>query len=127
MCKESKIKVILCKAKEKAVPFEMDNNLKSLQETVGGYIECIYPYEDEVAIICNEEGKIMGLPLNRGIYIDGELVDIVAGDFIIVGLTDEDFGSLSSELMQKYLEVFKYPETFIRVDNKIIRIKEGVK
>ena len=43
---------------------EIDNNLKALQEAVGGTIAAVYPFADPVAIICNDDGKLMGLPLN---------------------------------------------------------------
>ena len=48
------------------VPYEteIESGLESLQKAVGGSIEAVYPYEDPVAVICNEEGKLMGLPLN---------------------------------------------------------------
>ena len=93
-------------------------DLKSLQEIVGGYIEVIYPYEDLVALICNEEGKIMGLPLNRKL----EDYDIIAGTFIICGLSEDNFGSLSSDLAAKYQEKFAHPEVFMMADGKIIAI-----
>ena len=44
---------------------EIDNDLKALQQAVGGSIDAVYPFADPVAIICNDEGKLMGLPLNR--------------------------------------------------------------
>ena len=44
---------------------EIDSDLESLQHEVGGYIEAMYPDEDPVALVCNEEGKLEGLPLNR--------------------------------------------------------------
>ena len=45
-----------------------------MQAMVGGDIEVTYPFEDEVAIILNESGKINGLPLNRAIYTeDGDM------------------------------------------------------
>ena len=79
--------------------------LEDLQAMVGGDIEVTYPFEDEVAIILNESGKINGLPLNRAIYTeDGDMQDIYAGDFLVVGLTEDDFGSLTSEQMQKFEE-----------------------
>ena len=72
--------------------------LEDLQAMVGGDIEVTYPFEDEVAIILNESGKINGLPLNRAIYTeDGDMQDIYAGGFLVVGLTEDDFGSLTSE------------------------------
>ena len=78
--------------------------LEDLQAMVGGNIEVTYPFEDEVAIILNESGKINGLPLNRAIYTeDGDMQDIYAGDFLVVGLTEDDFGSLTSEQMHRRL------------------------
>ena len=63
-----------------------------------------------MAIILNESGKINGLPLNRAIYTeDGDMQDIYAGDFLVVGLTEDDFGSLTSEQMQKFEEQFHQP------------------
>ena len=43
---------------------EIDSGLSSLQHEVKGWIEATYPFEDPVAIICNEEGKLLGLPYN---------------------------------------------------------------
>lgn len=37
---------------------EIDSGLSSLQHEVEGWIEATYPFEDPVAIICNEEGKV---------------------------------------------------------------------
>ena len=90
---------------------------------VGGDIEVTYPFEDEVAIILNESGKINGLPLNRAIYTeDGDMQDIYAGDFLVVGLTEDDFGSLTSEQMQKFEEQFHQPQMFVRMGRSIMAI-----
>lgn len=94
------------------------NDLKSLQQIVGGLIEATYPYDDPVAIICNEEGKILGLPLNRKL----EDYDIIAGTFIICGLSEDNFDSLTPELMNKYYNKFFQPELFLRMGNKILGI-----
>ena len=68
---------------------EIDNNLKALQEAVGGTIAAVYPFADPVAIICNDDGKLMGLPLNRALRDEnGQMYDAVAGDFLVVGLDD---------------------------------------
>ncbi len=88
--------------------------LEDLQAMVGGDIEVTYPFEDEVAIILNESGKINGLPLNRAIYTeDGDMQDIYAGDFLVVGLTEDDFGSLTSEQIRQkmFLPRIKHPVT----------------
>ena len=71
---------------------EIDNDLKALQQAVGGTIAAVYPFADPVTIICNDEGKLMGLPLNRALRDEnGEVYDAVAGTFLVVGLGEEDF------------------------------------
>ena len=77
-------------------PIEIDNDLKALQQAVGGSIGASYPFEDPVAIVYNDDGKLMGLPLNRALRDEsGEAYDVVAGTFLVVGLGEEDFASLS--------------------------------
>ena len=93
-------------------------DLNSLQQVVGGYIEAVYPYDDPVAIVCHEEGKLIGLPLNRKL----EDYDIIAGTFIVCGLGEEDFDSLSPELAEKYREKFADPEIFMKMGNRIVAI-----
>ena len=98
-------------------------DLKSLQEAVGGSIEVIYPFDDEVGLIMNEEGKIEGLPLNRALRDDqGKLYDIIAGDFLVVGLTEDDFGSLTPEQMEKFEKHFHQPECFMRMGRSIMAL-----
>ena len=73
--------------------------------------------------VWNESGKINGLPLNRAIYTeDGDMQDIYAGDFLVVGLTEDDFGSLTSEQMQKFEEQFHQPQMFVRMGRSIMAI-----
>ena len=65
---------------------EIDNDLKALQQAVGGSIDAVYPFADPVAIICHDDGKLMGLPLNRALRDeDGQMYDAVAGTFLVVG------------------------------------------
>ena len=94
---------------------------------MGGNIQAVYPYEDPVALICNEDGKFMGLPLNRALRDDtGEIYDIIAGNFIITGLGEESFSDLSPDLMEKYKEQFLAPESFVRIGGKILAVKQSV-
>ena len=93
-------------------------DLNSLQQVVGGYIEAVYPYDDPVAIVCNEEVKLIGLPLNRKL----EDHDIIAGTFIVCGLGEEDFDSLTPELAEKYREKFADPEIFMKMGSRIVAI-----
>ena len=102
---------------------EINNNLKALQEAVGGSIGASYPFEDPVAIIYNDDGKLMGLPLNRALRDEnGEMYDAVAGTFLVVGLGEEDFASLSPELAQKYEEHFHQPEAFLPLGRRLMVI-----
>ena len=111
------------------VPYakEIEPGLKSLQEQVGGFIEAVYPYDDLVALICNEEGKLLGMELNRALRDDdGKVYDIMAGPFMVVGVGEEDFASLTDDLLQKYEEKFKHPEVFLQMGNRFIVCKQPI-
>ena len=102
---------------------EIDPGLHALQAEVGGDIGATYPFSDPVALVCNDEGKLIGLDLNRGLRDEnGEIYDIMAGTFLVVGLGEEDFASLSPELAQKYTEHFRQPEQFINLGGQIIAL-----
>ena len=117
--KEMTVLLIEPEARPKVVT--METGLKPLQEAVGGYIEAVYPFDDPVALIVNEEGKLDGLPLNRALrHKNGEIYDILAGNILVVGLGEEDFSSLSPELMKKYEEHFHQPEMFVRLGRSIM-------
>ena len=111
------------------VPYaaEIGEGLEPLQAAVGGDIQAVYPYDDPVALICNEEGKYMGLPLNRALHDDeGNIYDIVAGNFFLCGLGEEDFTDLPADLMEKYRQQFEHPEQFVRIAGKILAVKQPV-
>lgn len=116
------ISVVLCEPGKLARAATIEASLERYQKIVGGYIEAYYPFEEPVCIVCNEEGKITGLPLNRAVYADpnrGEMLDIIAGTFFVCDCSGENFGGLSSEQLRRYTEQFKYPERFFRIDNEI--------
>ena len=102
--------------------------LKDFQDAVGGTIAASYPFDDPVAIVYNDEGKLTGLPLNRALRDeDGRMYDAVAGTFLVVGLGEEDFASLSPELAQKYEKQFHQPETFLKLGNTQKLIFRGIR
>mgnify|MGYP002626239409 CR=1 FL=1 len=110
-----RIKVLIVRPGEKPVLTEISHTLETLHEIVGGTIQAVYPFDDPVAILCDDEGKFKGYVPNRALIgEDGEPYDILAGTFIICGLTAENFGSLSDELAGKYREKFLWPEMFMR-------------
>ena len=95
--------------------------LEDLQQAVGGNIECVYPFDEMVGLIVNEEGKFNGSSLNRALYgEEGKLQDIIAGDFLVVGLTEDSFGSLTEDQMQRYEQKFHQPETFVKMGKSIM-------
>ena len=121
---EKGMTVIACLPGKTAQVIEIDGSLEGMQKFVGGYIQAVYPFDDPVAIICNEEGKLNGLPLNRALYTeDGEMFDIAAGNIMIVGLGEEDFTSIRGEMLEKYMEKFKHPEVFVKIGNDILAMK----
>lgn len=114
------MKVLVIEPMKKPYAKNIDPGLHSLQHEVGGYIEVIYPYAEKVGLICNEEGKLDGLSLNRAIKDkDGETVDIIAGTFLIAGLGEEDFNSLNNVLLDQFSLLFQTPEEFYSVDGQI--------
>lgn len=73
---------------------EIDPGLHSLQAEVGGDIAASYPFSDPVGLVCNDEGKLIGLELNRGLRDEhGEIYDVMAGTFLVVGLSEDSFTS----------------------------------
>lgn len=121
---ESGMTVVACYPGKTAQVIKITGGLEGMQQFVGGFIEAVYPFSDPVAIVCNEEGKMNGMELNRALYTeDGTMFDIVAGPMFVCGLGDEDFTSLQGDLLEKYLEKYRQPESFIKIGNDILAIK----
>ena len=82
LCKEpveagsGKISVLFVEPNKYPKMIEIDDTLEAMQAMVGGDIEEYMPFEDEVAIVCHEEGKLIGLPPNRAIYAEPETVEL---------------------------------------------------
>ena len=112
------MKVLRIKPMCRPETIEIDGSLGSLQKEVGGMIQATYPWDDKVALICNDDGKLMGLEFNRPLYnSDNQMYDYVVGTFLIVGLTEDDFGSLSDEMIEKYARMFRHCYCLIEDDD----------
>lgn len=121
--KPEKITVVMVEPGKLARVAEIGTSLEELQKTVGGWIEAYYPFEEQVCIVCNDEGKINHMDLNRAIRgEDGEIVDIIAGPFFICDCSTDRFGSLSKEQQEKYLNQYRQPERFYRFGGEIAAI-----
>ena len=113
---ENKLRCLLVEPNKLPKEIEIDNTLEAKQHLVGGYIECLYPSNDNsVVFICNEEGKINGMPLNRDIGHD-----IIAGPFLIVGDDYEngEFISLNDNQILRYKMRFD-KNSITQTENKI--------
>lgn len=118
-----KMDVLLIKPGMYPQAVQIGCELEDLQKAVGGVIEAVYPYEEPVALVMHDEGKMIGSELNRALRDqDGDIYDIIAGDFLVVGLGEEDFSSLSPELMEKFEKQFHQPEMFVRMGRSIMAL-----
>lgn len=118
-----KLDVLLIQPERHPQAVQIENTLQALQKAVGGTIQAVYPFDDPVALVANNEGKISGLPSNRALRDDnGSEYDILCGDFLVVGLGDTDFCSLTPELAQKYEQLFHQPELFLQTGRGLMAI-----
>lgn len=88
------MKVVIKRPGELFRVIDVPNELKALQDLVGGYIECVTLYDD--VIICNEEGRLLGLPIN-------ELGSMTFyGTILIAGVKGEEFTDCSPFLQELF-------------------------
>ena len=116
------MQVVIVEPKKKPTVQNIDDGFEAMQKIVGGTIQAIYPFEEPIALICNDEGKLLNLPLNRALRDNaGCVYDIVAGTFFLCAApTDKDnFASLTEEQVQTCLKRFAIPEQFIQVGDGV--------
>ena len=116
------MQVVVVEPKKKPMVQDIDAGLESMQKIVGGSIEAVYPFDEPVALICNEEGKLLNLPLNRALRNDaGEVYDIVSGTFFLCAAPpDSDrFAGLTDQQVKTYMERFAMPEMILNVDGAL--------
>ncbi len=118
------MRIIVVEGGKRPYEMELEHDLESLRRCVGGDIEAVYePGGRDAALICNDEGKLLGLPLNRALRDEkGEIYDVIAGTFFICGAPpdSESFTSLTDAQVNYWMERFAKPEFFVRVNDKVI-------
>ena len=117
------MKVIVVEPKKKPMVQDVGTDLESMQKIVSGSIEAIYPFEEPVALICNEEGKLLNLSLNRALRDDeGNVYDIISGTFFLCAAPpdSEHFESLTDQQAKTYMERFAMPEMFLNVGSDLL-------
>ena len=116
------MKILLIESEKIPRPLEIEPSLKSMQKLVGGPIQAVYPFEEPVALICHEEGKLLGLPLNRVLRSPetGEIYDIIAGPFFLCSAppNSDHFESLTEEQLKRYTKRFFSVEYFVGGESK---------
>ena len=105
---------------------EIDSTLSAMQKLVGGPIQAIYPFDDPAALVANEEGKLIGLPMNRVLWDkSGKIYDIVCGTFFLCGLDEESFISLTNAQVEKFSKIYAVPDVFIKVADGLLVLTEN--
>ena len=116
------MQVVVIEPRKKPMVQDIDAGLESMQKIVGGPIEAVYPFDEPVALICNEEGKLLNLPLNRALRDDeGNVYDIISGTFFLCAAPpDSDrFVGLTDQQAKTYMERFAMPEMFLNVGSDL--------
>lgn len=84
--------------RKKAELRNIGNDLKTLQELVGGRIECV-ALRDGGILICDEEGLVKGnVPFNM--RVEGRMI---FGTFVIVGQDGETFGDVPLPCVMRFM------------------------
>ena len=112
------MQVVVVEPEKKPIVQDIDAGLESMQKIVDGLIEVVYPFDEPVALICNEEGKLLNLPLNRALRDDeGNVYDIISGTFFVCAAPPESdhYAGLTDQQAKAYMERFATPEMFLNV------------
>ena len=112
------MQAVVVEPKKKPMVQDIASDSESMQKIVGGPIEAVYPFDEPVVLICNEEGKLLNLPLNRALRDDvGNVYDIISGTFFLCAAPpDSDrFAGLTDQQVKTYMERFAMPEMFLNV------------
>ena len=112
------MRVLVVEPGKRPAEREIDGSLESMQAIVSGTIQAIYPFEEPVALVCNDEAKLLNMESNRML---NEIGDIIFGTFFLCGapLNSESFGSLSEKQLRHYSERFKSIELIVPIGDAV--------
>lgn len=97
----NKIRILVIEPNKEPYQLKIEHKLENLQQVVGGLIEFV-ELEHNIDLICNEEGKIYNLEMNRVITND-----VICGTFFIAGQHQGETISLSKQQITKYKQIFR--------------------
>lgn len=121
--KQNLLHVVVVEPEKAPYKKTLQAGLKPMQEIVGGIIQALYPFSEPIALICNDEGKVLGLPFNRSLRDEsGKLYDVISGTFFLCGApADCDrFESLTEQQAAWCLERFRVPELIFPLNGSLI-------
>lgn len=135
---KNKMKVVFCEPLHPPKVIELEKELEAMQKAVDGYIQAIYPFKDsDVALVCNDEGKLNGSEPNRILWYkdlhpnlynpnNSEIFDVIYGSFFICAAPEdsESFESLSEQEIATYSKMFEKID-FPHIDNQKKTIEES--
>ena len=116
------MRVLVVEPEQRPEEREIEDSLNAMQGIVGGLIQPVY-LDGSVVLVCNDEGKLLDLPTNRGLRDkDGQIYDIVFGTFFLCGSPADcdHFISLTPEQIEQYRKMFYTPEMFWGMDGYIV-------
>lgn len=97
------MRVLIANPGEPAQVADLDPGLESLQAVVGGWIE-LWAVDGAANFLCNDEGRIMGLPFNRDVTLSDGTVWNIYGPILVTGCREDDgrFDSLPEEDLARW-------------------------
>lgn len=106
--KEKTVRVLYVEPMKTPVVKDVKADLTTYQQMVGGLIQLVYPFSENVGVVCNDEGKLLNLPPNRFLRDEntGKPYDVLCGNFFVVGLNYDDFCSLTEDQVKKYHRMY---------------------
>lgn len=121
---ENSMKVLVVEPLRHPKIREISGTLRSMKEIVGGNIQAIHPFNDSVNVITGDMAKLIDQPMNRVLRDKaGKIDDVICGPFLICGVSDEDFVSLTDEQIERYTRLFYVPEVFLHIGGHIMLLQ----
>ena len=99
------MKIIVVRYDENPTLRNVPHNLAIFQQIVGGRIEVVEPFPDNVVLVCDESSRNNGKPINR--VIDDSMD--ICGDFFLCGHDGEGLSDFPEDLIEWYMARFKLP------------------
>lgn len=122
------MKILKIDPGKKPKVMDIDGGLESMSSLVDGPIEAVYPFDDEVALICNQVGKLRGdFKYNRSLRHPetGEAYTIICGPMFLCGapVDSEHFTDLTREQIARYKKYYEHPEFFLEISGGVLVMK----